>query len=134
MATTLDTASFTIIHRDVDDRPDLIYSWDSFEATYLAASINVCRRILDQQKVRHNFKQFAAAFDKTDPAPWYRGRDMKRLANDFIDAVLLDFPLVFVDERLQNPDYLAFSSKRPWDRNFSTHDQWIRINGAVSRM
>lgn len=127
-------ASFTIMHRNADDMPDKCYYYDSPEATYLAASINVCRRILNKQEVRLKSEEFAADYDKTKPpAPWYKGRDMKCLANDFINAILLDFPLVFVDEKLQNPDFLAFSSKTPWDEFFDIRKQWIRLNGAVCK-
>lgn len=132
MATTLKTARFLIFHRDKDGVPDYIFPWYGAVATYVVASINVCRGILTQSSARYHFARMAKEYRLNNAETWFHGRKSDDLAGDFIDKILRDFPLVFVDDSLSHPDFLAHGYRQFWNQSFVSHDQAIVLNGPVS--
>ena len=71
-------------------------------------------------------------FDQTNTTAWHQRMNEEIVINKFIDAILCDFPLVFVDDSLWNPNNLAEGFRRPWDGVFVPRDQGILLNGPVS--
>ncbi len=125
------TASFTFIHRDDKGKPDRIYPWDSAVTTYLAASINICRGMLNQDIVRAAFTKFLIDSKKADKVPGREDIPPEQIAGTFIDAILRDWPLVFVDDSLRNQGQVARGVRRPWDDPFVTRNLAIVLNGSV---
>ena len=83
-----ETASFTVIHRDDKGKPDRIYPWDSAVTTYLAASINICRGMLNQDTVRAAFTKFLV--DSRNKVTGREGIPPEQIAGTFVDAILRD--------------------------------------------
>lgn len=131
------SASFTIVHRDRGGNPDFIYPSDGNLATCVVASINICRGMLRNTKIRSAFVSLAREFDRSQPRAWYqdplRGYEtIEDVVVDFINTILTSFPIVYVDDSITSPGYLGGTPRRVWDHHFRPRDQSILLNGWVS--
>lgn len=68
----------------------------------------------------------------TNANRWYGNKSMKSVTDEFINAILLQFPLVFIDDSLRNPGFVGAGHRRAWDEHFDTRNQAILLNGPVS--
>ena len=131
-AAFLKNAAFLIFHRDKHGVPDYIFPWGGAVATYVAASINICRGILARFSAQYALTKMAKKYASTDASAWFQGRKRDSLAEEFITKTLLDFPLVFVDDSFNHPDLLAHGYRHSSNQPFVTRDQVIVLNGPAS--
>lgn len=128
MTSRLFTEAFIIFRLDENGEPVEIIPYYTNAATYVAASITICRAMLRNSTVKRAFMSLAKDLDPNLPE--------KDVAERFIDSILERFPLVFVDSSLKHPDVLACHHRRAWGDDgdiFETRKQGILINGPVSR-
>lgn len=126
--------SFIIIHRDENGKPVEIYPGDTNVATYVSTSIMICREMLKDYTVQHALQILTKKlYPKQSENPYQDPRDVPWL---FAKAITDDFPLVFVDYSMKNPDIMAESHRREWGgdgSSFESRNQSIVLNGPVSR-
>ena len=132
------SASFTIVHRDRSGKPDFVYSCDDKLASLVVASINVCRGMLRDPKIRSAFVSFAREYNRSGSVPraWYRDpyygyESMEDVVNTYIEVILASFPIVYIDDSITSPSCLAACPRRPWIHHFQPRDQSILLNGPV---
>lgn len=128
MAPPLFNEAFIIIRVDNKGQPVNIIPYDENAATYVAVSISICRGMLKTSRVKDAFKKFAEAYDPKLPKDG--------IVETFINKILERFPLVFVDNSMENPDLIACHFRRAWrdeGYGFDPRKQGILINGPVSR-
>ena len=136
MTSRLFTEAFIIFRLDEDAEPVEIIPYFTNAATYVAASISICRGMLRNPTVKAAFASFAKDFDSTPSGAWYQESPMIDVAEKFINKVLERFPIVFVDDSMKNPDQQGCHHRRTWGGDgepFETRKQGIVINGPVSR-
>ena len=131
MTTTSDSASFLIIYRDNKRKPDFIFPWNKAPTTYVVAAIKTCPGMLTDERVKAAFTTMGRDYSPHLPEPWYGGRDMSLMANEFIHPTLLRFPLVFVDDSITNPAFLVITYRRRWDTGFEPRDHAIGLHGSI---
>ena len=134
MAPSLFSKAFIIVKLDENGEPVEIMPYDKNEATYVAVSISICRGMLKKQIVKNCFKSLAKDLD---PTSFLTRADATLSAEVFIEKILEEFPLVFVDYSRKNPNEAGYHLRRPWGDTesawFESHDHAIGINGPVSR-
>lgn len=131
------SASFTIVHRDRHGEPDFVYPWDGNLAAYVVASINICRGMLRNAKIRSAFVSFTREFNRSNPRAWYQDPQYGYETNEdvvvtFINVILASFPIVYIDDSITSPGILGGHPRRGWDHHFQPRDQSILLNGWVS--
>ena len=106
------------------------------ETMHLRYAINVCRQFMDLPKGRESFKKLAVRFSLGRLNSWYlQGSSrmtMDEVSNFFIETILVNFPVTFVDYGMKPPDNKAFHTRRPVEGDFEPGHQAISINGNVS--
>ena len=130
------SASLTVIHRDRHGKPDFIYPCDGGVVTCVNASANICRGMLRNMKIRSAFLSFIREFNRSQPK-WYHEashgfESYEDVVDSFITTILAIFPVVYIDDSLDNPDRLGGHLRREWDVDFQPYDQSIDLNGSVS--
>lgn len=128
MASPLFTEAFIIFRLNENGQPVKIIPFYTNVATYVAVSIRMCQGMLRTSRVKDSFKNFTEGFDPELPK--------NHFVEVFINKIIERFPLVFIDDSLTNPDFLACHYRRAWDEDvcdFETRKQAIVINGPVSR-
>lgn len=132
-------ADFNIYHRDGNKKPDYRYPAKHAMTTCVVKSINICRGMLGQEKVREGFVKLACKFSElVSPRPWFdrsplSTRDASEaVTKNFIKKVLHRFPNVFVDDSFTSLDQVSFHCRHEWDTEFDTSNQNILVNGKVS--
>lgn len=130
------TVHYTIAHRRPDGRPDFVYPWDGKLAACVLSSINICRGMLQYPKIRAAFLSFAREFNRTHQGAWYHDprhkfETMEGVISAFLKAILKSFPIVYVDDGINNPGCLAAHPRQEWDGIFQPRDQSILVNGSV---
>ena len=127
--------AYTIIRVDEQGEPDKIIPWNTNAATYVAASISICQRMLQDKKVRNGFHDLAKDIDdalEKGTAPFKR-EELTDIVDEYLAHAGRDFPVVFVDYSLHNRDDLGHHWRRSFnDDMFDTSKQNIVINGPVS--
>ena len=131
------SASFTIVHRDRHGEPDFVYPWDGNLATCVVASINICRGMLRNAKIRSAFVSFTREYNRSNPRAWYQDprygyETTEDVVVTFINVILASFPIVYIDESITSPGTLGGHPRRAWDHHFQPRDQSILLNGWVS--
>lgn len=129
------SAFFTVVHRDQNSRPDFVYPWDGSVATYVVASVNICRGMLRYPKIRAALASLARDFYRSDPRPWYRDprhgwETMEDVVDVFINLILVSFLIVYVDDSI-TPGCFGCHPRRDWDHLFLPEDLSILLNGSV---
>lgn len=107
-------------------------------ATCVINTINLCRSMLETQKVRSSLIEIAKEFSATNPiaifpqeaSPENEG-EFSRITDVFLQKIHADFPLVWVDFTCANPDRMASYVRRPWEGDFKSSNQIIQLNGDV---
>lgn len=129
-----DYIDFTIVHRRWDGQPDSIYPSDGNLASCVRASIQVCREMLRNPKIKSAFVSLAREFDRSGPEDWYRDRfrDIGEVVDCYVDTVLAVFPIVYVDDSITTPSCLGGHPRRAWNFYFDPRHQSILLNGVVS--
>ena len=127
------TEAFVIIRQDKHSTPVEVYPYHTKEANYVGASISMCQGLLKQDHVKQSFSRLAREVLpclKPELADHWLNNDPADL---FITKVLEKFPLVFVNEAIENPDDLAahIRTHKGDDYEFDTHNHGIIINGEV---
>ena len=132
---TDDYINFTIVHRRCDGQPDFVYPSEGNLASCVIESIQVCRGMLSDAKIRSAFVSLAREFERSGPEPWYRnqGRNTGEAVNYYIDTVLAVFPVVYVDDSITTPSCLGGHPRRFWSFYFDPYHQSILLNGSVSQ-
>ncbi|CAD6575623.1 MAG: hypothetical protein ASARMPREDX12_007396 [Alectoria sarmentosa] len=128
------SASFTIVHRDRHGEPDFVYPWDGNLATCVVASINICRGMLRNAKIRSAFVSFTREYNRSNPRAWYQDprygyETTEDVVVTFINVILASFPIVYIDESITSPGTLGGHPRRAWDHHFQPRDQSILLNG-----
>ena len=129
---------FTICHRAVGGETNLWYLPNDNTATCVINSINICLAMLRNEEVRNAFTEIAASYSQTYPTAWFLQEaspehkgDMNRVTDGFLQKILEKFPIVWVDNTVENPRLMAAAMRREWDGNFRSCNQCISLNGAV---
>ena len=132
---TEDYIDFTIVHRRWDGQPDFVYPSDGNLASCVIESIQVCRAMLRDIKIRSAFVSLAREFDRSTPEPWYHNqyRNTAEAVNYYIDTVLAVFPIVYIDDSITTPSCLGGHPRRAWRFYFDPCNQSILLNGNVSQ-
>ncbi len=130
------SASFTIVNRTWDGKPDFIYPWEGKLSACVIASINVCRRMLRTPKIRFAFASLAREFNRSQPRAWYQDprhgyETMEDVVGEFLDVILETFPIVYVDDSIVTPGCLGAHPRREWHIYFQPREQSILLNGSV---
>ena len=132
--------SFTICHRDGHGATNWRYEASDDIAICVVESINICRRMLGDQKVRNGFTELAKDYSSTYPTAWFLKKgspkyegDMSRVADGFLRKILDHFPIVFVDDTWKNRRSLGGSIRGLLVGEFESCNMSIILNGAVSR-
>ena len=128
-----DYTDFTVVHRRWDGQPDYVYPSDGNLASCVIESIQVCRGMLRNVKIRSAFVSLAREFDRSVPEAWYdNDRDKGEIVDCYINTVLAVFPIVYVDDSITTPSCLGGHPRRAWSLEFRPSDQSILLNGVVS--
>ena len=129
-----DYIGFTIVHRRWDGQPDFVYPSEGILAYCVTKSIQVCREMLRDTKIRSAFVSLARELDRSTPEPWHRNqyKNTGEAVNDYIDTVLAVFPIVYVDDSITTPSCLGGHPRRAWSFYFDPCHQSILLNGIVS--
>ena len=124
--------SFIICHRNDSPERDSRYSHHDDVAVCVTNSINICRSMLEDQKVRNAFTAIAKDYSQTSPiaCPEHEG-DMSRITDDFIQKIRNQFPIVFVDDSWKNPRMMTAQLRQPWCGPFNYSNHYILMNGTV---
>ncbi len=137
MASASNVGAFLIYHRDETGKPTHLLSYQEEKATYILATVNICRELLRHKKAREALETMAEGFKKKNPDCWYAKYAVDEWTNEQVVAkyigVILDenFPLLFCDDGFPNPNITGCHFRRKWDRFFSKY-QGICLNGSVS--
>ncbi|CAF9939239.1 hypothetical protein IMSHALPRED_001266 [Imshaugia aleurites] len=88
-------------------------------------------------KIRSAFLSFIREFNRSQPK-WYHEashgfESYEDVVDDFITTILAIFPVVYIDDSLDNPDRLGGHLRREWDFNFQPYNQSINLNGSRVR-
>ena len=134
-----DAESFTICHRALEGETNFLYAHNEDTATCVINSINVCRAMLRDPEVRNAFTKIAASYSQSYPTAWFLQEaspehkgDINRGTDDFLQKILENFPIVWVDHSLLCQRLYAASVKRPWHGKFNSSSLCIMVNGYVS--
>ena len=92
--------------------------------------------MLQNPKIRAAFLSFAREFNRTHPGAWYqdprhRLETIEDVLSAFLKAILRSFPIVYVDDGINNPGCLGGHPRQEWDGLFQPRDQSILVNGLV---
>lgn len=138
----LPVTAFSIWHRDENGATDIRYAEEGDGkdnmATHVVASINICRGMLRQPRVKEAFVELARQYCQVAHGGWMDSQGssstthVQGYANTFIEKILNTFPLVFVEYSLTNPDNMGYQPRRSWRPPFEPRNPSILINGKVS--
>ncbi len=130
---------FTICHRDMDGETDFRYEPDDDIAICVVNSINIFKSMLENQTVRNAFTEIAKSYSQTYEDAWFLQEespehegDMSDVADGFLQKILAQFPIVFVDDSWDCRRKRASNFRRPWDGEFTSRNICILLNGTVS--
>ena len=118
--------ALTLLCRDASGRPVS----SNLESDHLISGINITRVALTKEPVRAALEKIALRISTQFPPP--NNMTYQQVTHSFIEKILAEFPLVFVDYSLQNPDSKGFHSRRKWVGQFIPRHQAISINGKVN--
>ena len=123
----------TVISRDATGKPEGKYP--KGEPNHLVSASIICRGMLKEHKVREGFITFAVRIGLSQPNAWYKQvrppKTTAEVVDSFIDSILAEFPSVFMDYALKNPDNKGFHNRRRWDKYFKPANQPISVNANV---
>lgn len=127
---------YAIAYRRADGKPDFFYPWHRKLVVCVLPSIDICRGMLHNPKIRAALMSFAREFHRSQPAPWYLDprhgyETLEDVVSAFANAIIFSFPTVFVDDGITNPGHLGSHFKQEWDGIFQPRDQNILVNGWV---
>ena len=128
------TEAFIIIHQNKNSEPFEIFPYSTSEANYVGAAITLCQAMLKESHVKKSFDRLILhmipSLKQDLLARWLGNGDPVGV---FITKVLEKFPLVFVNDAMENPDNFALHMRSEMADNeeFDTHRQGIVVKGAV---
>ena len=126
--------ALTLLCRDASGR--VVSS--NFSNEHLISGINIARVALTTDPVRAALEKVALRICTGGSDFWFSqlpGPDnmtYQQATHSFIEKIRAEFPLVFVDYSLQNPDSKGFHTRRKWLGQFVPRHQAISINGKVN--
>lgn len=131
-----DATYFTLVHGNCSGKPDFIYPWDGKLAACVMASINVCRGMLCDTKMRSGLVSMTREWNRDQPRPWYDDprhglETLDDVVTAFINSILAVFPIVVIDDSMANGSCLGVHFRREWDTYFRPRDQSILLNASV---
>ena len=130
MASASSTAVLLIFHRETKGKPDHLYSYEEEEAIHILAATNICRELLKHEKSRQALKRIAEDFIQDHPGGWYGEKSAGEIANEYFDLLSENFPWLFCDDGLCNPNITGCHFPRKYDESH-TNQQALCLNGLV---
>ena len=129
------TEAFIIIHQNKDSEPFKILPYSTKEANYLGACISLCQAMLKEAHVKQGFNNLVVSvLPRVDPRLSVHWTGNTNPVEVFITKVLEKFPVVFVNDAMENPDDFAYHERdlgMEIGDKFDTHGQGITVNGGV---
>lgn len=130
------TKAFIMFQVDEKGKLSHIVPYYQNKATYVGTSISMCLAMLRDSRVKTAFEKIAKDFYQKSSGSSRPNLSEYEVTNNFIDATHKRFPLIFIDDAMENPDLRGCTFRRVWsdkDGGFDTHNHAIVINGPVSQ-
>lgn len=110
--------------------------WDA-DCTYIATCVELGTNFLSTAKVRQGLIELTLKLDRAQSHPWYGklNGDRKRAENAvnvFLGKVYERFPMVIMDERINDLNNLGYHLRGEWEVNFDAGKQSLHLNASVS--
>lgn len=133
-----EVANFVILRRLIDGAITS-YEPNTPEFTYTVSAINLALDLMSTNQVRGTIARLAIDVEnqRTGNWPqWYQAFNnnviaAERFVDTFLQIVRGLFPMVVVDERINNPNLFGYHPRGAWDNQFVARNQSIHINARV---
>ena len=133
---------FRIYNMDETGKPAFVYHPHDGIATIVIKPINLLRGMLREKAVISSFEEVAMTYCGQTPNAWFLQEKQpevaineypKAVAHFFLDSLQSTWPFMVVSDKLKNPACSAFTARREWHGDFDIAQQYIALNGLVSK-
>ena len=112
------------------------YAQNTTEQTYVASSIKIALDMMSSPHSRSALIRLALEFDATQASAWYGNLNgdlscANQLIDDYLAKITAHIPAVYVDDKITDPNDLAFHPRGSWSDSFDPRRQAVCINAQV---
>ena len=133
MTNLLNTLDIIIIHREMNGKPDSMLPYNGDTAAQLIACVNLARSILASEKGNQSLISLGNKLDNKPRLDKWYDVEMKDIVKVFLGIVMTNWPPLFMEETMENPDHTGATYRVEWDTVFKTRDHPISLNAGVCR-
>ena len=110
--------------------------WDA-DWTYVATIIDISMQFLSTRDVKYALVDIALRIDRHEPDPWYGKLNgnvdrAKQAVRVFLDKLHSNFPMVVIDDRIDDRRCLGYHPRGTWNGVFEPGRQAVHLNASVS--
>lgn len=127
----LNADKFDIYHRSRAGKLDRQFGSKEAVTTCVVECINISRHMMTQEKVRKAYAKVVRDFCKEYTDAWVlKGRQnnaetWEQIVFEFAGIFLHGFPMMLVDDSLENPELHAVNVRLSWTGIFNASDQML---------
>lgn len=133
------TIDFKIYHCDRDGRPDMRYKPDAATSVCVRHICDLARSMVKSANGRQGFMGLATQYSQERPNAWFlrspgtKEDNTKDAVKYFLGLFDDDFTGIVVSDAERNANNIAVHFRLRWDGQFKLSEQYIFLNGVVSK-